>query len=373
MQCISANAIFGYKKSAKDIHKLEIDDETAFIVEMIFDYALTGKNSIQIAKMLNEQQIKTPAWYKNKCDRRSYEVDSKTIWTSAKVMKIIRDQRYAGDMVGNVRATTKVAKNDNIRVDRKEWIIVENTHKGIVSKEIFRKVNEEIMPIKERSNVAVGESRRQGFCYCAYCGRLLQKENNPVNPYLFCVRQKYDVKNGCDEMKIMTIPLQATLSAMVVKYVSSLIELQTFVKRSKMKIFQNHKSAMTGDEIEKEILKLKQSTISLNQRYHEGRFTKEAYILQKDKIRIQIEELEDKKLQILNGIGDKEAQKEWEKELEEKIEKFKDRISFTESELAEVISRVDVYSQTEIRVKWRFMDFTAKATDYLVRAQKIAC
>ncbi|OYP37305.1 hypothetical protein CG709_05810 [Lachnotalea glycerini] len=140
-----------------------------------------------------------------------------------------------------------------------------------------------------------------------------------------------------------------------------------------MKIFQNHKSAMTGDEIEKEILKLKQSTISLNQRYHEGRFTKEAYILQKDKIRIQIEELEDKKLQILNGIGDKEAQKEWEKELEEKIEKFKDRISFTESELAEVISRVDVYSQTEIRVKWRFMDFTAKATDYLVRAQKIAC
>ncbi|OYP33823.1 hypothetical protein CG709_06440, partial [Lachnotalea glycerini] len=154
MQCISANAIFGYKKSAKDIHKLEIDDETAFIVEMIFDYALTGKNSIQIAKMLNEQQIKTPAWYKNKCDRRSYEVDSKTIWTSAKVMKIIRDQRYAGDMVGNVRATTKVAKNDNIRVDRKEWIIVENTHKGIVSKEIFRKVNEEIMPIKERSNDA---------------------------------------------------------------------------------------------------------------------------------------------------------------------------------------------------------------------------
>ena len=41
--------------------------------------------------------------------------------------------------------------------------------------------------------------------------------------------------------------------------------------------------------------------------------------------------------------------------------------------MAEVISRVDVYSQSEIRVKWRFMDFTAKSTDYLVRAQKIAC
>ncbi|RDY30272.1 hypothetical protein CG710_015490 [Lachnotalea glycerini] len=229
------------------------------------------------------------------------------------------------------------------------------------------------MPLKERSNVAVGESRRQGFCYCAYCGRLLQKENNPVNPYLFCVRQKYEVKNGCDEMKIMTIPLQAALSAMVVKYVSSLIELQTFVKRSKMKIFQNHKPEMTGDEIEKEILKLKQSTIGLNQRYHEGNFTKEIYILQKDKIKMQIEELEEQKSKIINGIGDMDEQKEWEQELEEKIERFKDRISFTESELAELIARVDVYSQTEIRVKWRFMDFTAKATDYFVRAQKIVC
>lgn len=36
-----------------------------------------------------------------------------------KVMKILRDQRYAGDMVGNVRVTTIVAKTDNIRVEKK--------------------------------------------------------------------------------------------------------------------------------------------------------------------------------------------------------------------------------------------------------------
>lgn len=77
-------------------------------------------------------------------------------------------------------------------------------------------------------------------------------------------------------------------------------------------------------------------------------------------------------MKIVNGIGDMVEQKEWEKELEEKIERFKDKISFTESELAELIARVDVYSGKEIRVKWRFMDFTAKATDYLVRAYKIA-
>ncbi len=64
----------------------------------------------------------------------NYPIDNKTIWTSAKVIKILRDQRYAGDMVGNVRVRTNIAKTDNIKVDRENWIIVEVTHEGIITK-----------------------------------------------------------------------------------------------------------------------------------------------------------------------------------------------------------------------------------------------
>ena len=161
------------------------------------------RSSIQIANILNQQKINTPAWFKNKSDRRKYTIDNKTCWTSAKVMKIIRDQRYAGDMVGNVRVNTRIAKVSNARVDREDWIIVENTHEAIISKDLFRKVNECVMPLVERKNVALGENRRSGFCYCPHCGRLLQRNNTTINPYFYCTHGMYDSK--CQEAKIMEI------------------------------------------------------------------------------------------------------------------------------------------------------------------------
>jgi hypothetical protein len=371
-ECISANAIFGYKKSKENIHKLEIDEETAFIVRMVFDYALDGKNSVQIAKLLNEKQIMTPAWYKNKSDRRNYKVDNKTMWTAAKVMKILRDQRYAGDMVGNVRVTTKVAKSDNIRVDRKKWIIVENTHEGIVPKEVFFKVNEEILPLKERHGIPLGDNRRKGFCYCPHCGRLLQKTNTTINPYFYCISQTYDVNEGCMDAKIMVQSLFDSLIDMAAKYVEALINVDVFVKQSKIKIIKNHKTEMTAEDVEKENIKLRQSTFGLHERYKEGKFSKEAYMLQKRQANMKMDELKEKKLKICNGIGDKNEQEKWEQELSDLINKFRDKKSFTERELLELIERVEIYSEKEIKVKWRFMDFTAKATEYLIRAQKIA-
>ena len=356
---ISANAIFGYKKSKENLHKLEIDGETAFIVRMVFNYALDGKNSVQIAKLLNKKQIMTPAWYKNKSDFRSYKVDHMTMWTAAKVMKILRDQRYAGDMVGNIRVTTKSAKSDNIRVDRKDWIIVENTHEGIVPKEVFLKVNEEILPLKERNGIPLGNNRRQGFCYCPHCGRLLQKTNTTINPYFYCTRQIYDVNDGCMDSRIMVQSVNDSLITLIAKYIETLIDIETFVKQSKGKLIQKHKTEMTAEDVEKKIMMLRQSTLGLHERYKDGKISREAYILQKTQTNMKIDEMKEKKLKICNGIGDKNEQERWEQELSDIVIKFRDKKSFMKRELKEMIERVEIYSEKEIKVKWRFMDFTA--------------
>ncbi len=145
---ISAHALFGYRKNPEDKHHLIIDEETAPIVRMVFDFALAGMNGIQIAMKLNELQVMTPAWYSIRQEKRNYHIDSKSIWTSAKAFKILRDQRYTGDMVGNVRVHTKIGRSFSEKVERKEWLVVKDTHEGIISKELFRKVNKELMPLK---------------------------------------------------------------------------------------------------------------------------------------------------------------------------------------------------------------------------------
>ncbi|SEW42999.1 Recombinase [[Clostridium] fimetarium] len=67
-----------------------IDEETASIVKLIFKYALNGLIGSDIARKLNGLEIFTPAGYSNTNRQRKYVVDDKTVWTSPKVLKIIR-------------------------------------------------------------------------------------------------------------------------------------------------------------------------------------------------------------------------------------------------------------------------------------------
>lgn len=366
-ECISANAIFGYKKNPSNIHQYVIDEETAPIVRKIFDLALDGNNSIQIANNLNQQKIKTPAWYKNKSDRRKYGIDDKTCWTSTKVMKIIRDQRYAGDMVGNVRVNTKIAKVSNKRVDREDWIIVENTHEAIVSKEIFREVNECVMPLVERKNVALGENRRSGFCYCPHCGRVLQKNNTTLHPYLYCAHGMYD--SQCQDTKVMINDLYHILSDVIRAHIKMLVDVDAFILRNKCNTISKNRSDMSAADIDKKIEKLKQSTTGLYERYREGKIKKEEYLIHKKKVANSIDELVQNKMKILNGIGAKQEQLAWEDKLRQVIQSYKDKETYSESDFKNLIERVD-FEGNGIKIKWQFMDNVEPVLRMMMFAEK---
>ena len=68
-------------------------------------------NIERIIRFLNKKQEN--AGYSNTNRHRQYVIDDKTVWTSPKVLKIIRDQMYASDMISNVRARTKIAKQES--------------------------------------------------------------------------------------------------------------------------------------------------------------------------------------------------------------------------------------------------------------------
>ncbi|MDE6233929.1 MAG: recombinase family protein, partial [Lachnospiraceae bacterium] len=50
-------ALYGYKKSADNIHKLVIHEETGKIVKEIFELVASGLSTLKVAKMLNEREI----------------------------------------------------------------------------------------------------------------------------------------------------------------------------------------------------------------------------------------------------------------------------------------------------------------------------
>lgn len=90
-----------------------VDEEVCWVVKAIFTMSAQGMSTTEIAKRLNEQGIPCPVEYK-KVKGISYSkklAEEKAVWIQSTVRKIIRDERYTGKMVSNVRSSAEVGKN----------------------------------------------------------------------------------------------------------------------------------------------------------------------------------------------------------------------------------------------------------------------
>lgn len=61
-------APFGYMKNPNDMHSLVIDVETSWIVEKIYELAMSGYGTQAIRRILFDEKIPTPTWWNRKKD-----------------------------------------------------------------------------------------------------------------------------------------------------------------------------------------------------------------------------------------------------------------------------------------------------------------
>ena len=170
-QFASANAPYGYRKSAKDKHKLVVDEEAAQVVREIFQMKIAGMSAKKITENLNARQIPSPAQYalnhKRGMDWR--KVNEKTAWDATKVVAILKDERYAGNMV-SLRRTLKGIYGKDTPMDSSDWIRVEGTHEGIVSIEDFEKAQSTFLKYKKSQPSTIN---KYNAFVCGHCGRKL--------------------------------------------------------------------------------------------------------------------------------------------------------------------------------------------------------
>ena len=122
--------IYGYDKRDK---MLIINKDTAPIVKKIFLLYNSGKSCVEIVKYLNSKKIPTPS------ESRGYPNCKKSkIWNRQHILRILKDIRYTGTYVGG--KTEKINfKTNKIRArDKNDWIVIENHHEAIITKNVFR-------------------------------------------------------------------------------------------------------------------------------------------------------------------------------------------------------------------------------------------
>ena len=163
---VCTNRFLGYDKD-KD-GNLVINPEEAEVVKRIYREYLEGSSYYQIGHGLEEDGIRTAA--------------GSSYWLATTLRKILMNEKYMGDALLQKTVTTdfltkKRVQNNGIAPQ----YYVEDSHPAIIPKEIFMRVQEEIV---RRAHLETSTGMRRiysgkyalsSIVYCAHCGDFYQR------------------------------------------------------------------------------------------------------------------------------------------------------------------------------------------------------
>lgn len=351
---LSPFAPYGYVKAADNKNRLVPDPEAAQVVHRIFQMAADGIRPVQIAWTLNAGQVLTPMQYRRaaECSRSEWpSVSRDNFWTDDTVVKILRDQRYTGMLVYGKRTRDEVGKNHVVSARRKDWIVAENTHQEIVSKEEFGLAQEQLREYTEHHTVASG--RKGTMLYkkvrCGICGHVM-KRVNAKQPYYRCSTPRLTDAYSCTEDHILESDLTETVLTEL--RMQALYAIETSHIWEEKQQNQKNDASVTAKKLaslKESRAKLESSIQGLYEKFAFGELDKDGYLKAKneavkkrDAVSLQIEQLE-AKLKNLNMDGTLENQYAEIGELAAKI-------------AADVLEAVVVYPGYGIHIIWDYRE-----------------
>ena len=189
---VSGRCPFGYMKDPNNKNHLVVNNEQAETVRLIFDLALKGNTYHFIAQYLTERNIKTPASYYNyiwntKCTNTKCISQEYGVWVDTTIKAILTNQIYVGDTVQGKTKKINYKLKKVIKNKPNDFIIVKNTHEGVIDRDTFNYV-QTLLP----KNVKRPEKKRfyllDGLLYCGDCKHriTIRYQNKTGRSYTTC-------------------------------------------------------------------------------------------------------------------------------------------------------------------------------------------
>ena len=211
-------APYGYAKSAEDKHRLVPDSYAAPLVRRMFEMAAEGHSVSEILDWLNTNGILPPKRYYHSIglatDKDIRGINTR--WSKSVLYAILKNRVYCGDMVqGKFHTRSYVQKS----VQKSDWVIVENTHTSIVSRELFDRVQLLWENSQPRTNFTpFSENIFLRKIFCGHCGYSLKRAQRKNKSYDFVCnsRQMYS-KDSCVPIRINESKLKESLLALLEK------------------------------------------------------------------------------------------------------------------------------------------------------------
>lgn len=269
-QYVSANTPFGYEKDINDRHKVMIKGDEAQIVKDIFSMALDGKSSSQIARELNEKNVKTPIMYKIESGKTKRTPKGESFcWSASGVAAILKNDFYMGNYVYGKTKRDEVGGKNRLN-PKEEWKVYPNHHEGIVSKEMFELVQKNRYKNGSKKEMTP-QSSLTGILVCSHCKKNLRYRKGK-KPYYECPRRYETNETGCYN-KMDAVVLEEQIWREFRNYLIRTGKLEELLKKTDCEMKQMREGIIKEIEFEKrECVRMETQNYENYRRYLSGQF-----------------------------------------------------------------------------------------------------
>ena len=285
---VGGYAPYGYVLHPEIRNKLKLDPEAAEVVRRVFDEALEGRNTSQIALSLNDDNIPTPGQYfkgKHPDKKKFSYMSDKISWTASMVYKLLTSYVYTGATVGHKRKSGGVGSRKTISQKKEEWIIVEGMHEAIVSKEEFELAQAVIRGGEKNPKRNLRYYPLKGLVCCGNCKRALtrRKLRNEGGYFYQCTYSTHDRDTECPVGERYS---EAWIEDTAYKAIGQMLTLVEKKAVKEHEISKRRKSAITEcadaiRDLQKQYEQLKAVKLRLYEKYTSGSITKAEYLKRK--------------------------------------------------------------------------------------------
>lgn len=293
-------APFGYQFDPNRKGSYIIDPPAAKIVRRIFDLAILGLGTREIAMALNDENAPVPSVYNREHKaygkETTYTIAPVILWDSSRVWKILTAYVYTGAMVLG-KSQRLISGKKIIRIVPKgQQYITEGTHEAIVSREEFEKAQLVIRNNGHRVVMGSVDFPLKGKIRCGNCRRVLGYDYKQASPIFWC-REGMELigQTQCSSEIYQASDIENAVFQALKKELSLLDSLYSDIKKEEQSLKEaSRKASRRKTSMEQELKNLKGEKMRMYEEYAAGTLSLDNYKNKKQEYDRKIAEVQDK-------------------------------------------------------------------------------
>lgn len=362
-------APYGYIKEGSN---LVVDEEAAAIVKQIYAWRLEGMGIAAIVQKLNGLQISPPGKHHfEKGITKGKKHKYSAFWYTSAVKRVLSYSVYTGNLALGRYKSNFLSGGTVTEADENEWLIFNDNHPAIISKETFDAV-QQMRKFRQEEHSYDSTSRSinifKGLIVCGDCGKHMARERRKEKFAFECYVYKTIDRSACTKKAIREDDLHKALYTYIKCEIDLAVNMSRIISDLQNQQPYKHQQGIMDKQISTLERKLEQNRLfrgSLREDFKDGVLTELDYITMKTTYDEEKEQLQ-KSLDELSAASAKQSKtlspdNKWITE----FQRFESEQKLSAGMLSALVECIKVYGGSRIEVSLCYRNELASLQGYI--------